>query len=133
MKSLKAIRQLVRDTLHRFVRHPNPPKGSFDGPEIQRMEYSRERGFEMEVKHPEAWRITAGLVTFFLDSGGKNYVEFSVWHEKTGELTVTVQRRNGETPAQQAARWKRLYEELKSNPKVTLDAHGASVRSEERT
>ena len=115
MKALQKLRQLVRGTLDRVVRHPNPPKSVFDGPEIHRLEYSRERGIQMEASFPQAYGLTAGLVKFFVESGGENYVELSVWHEKTGELTVTIQRRLGETPAQQAARWKRMYEELKSN------------------
>ena len=111
MKSLKAIRQLVRDTLHRFVGRPNSPVVEIDG-----MTYSRDYGLELRLKHPVVIELAAHLAKFFTEQGGKNYVEFSTWHKDLGELVFTVQRRNGETPAMQAARWKRKCEELMANP-----------------
>ena len=113
MKTLKAIRQLVRDTLHRFVRHPKSPVIEIEG-----MKYSREYGLELQAKHPAVIALAAHLAQFFNAQGGINYVEFSTYTAELGELVFTVQRRDGETPAMQAARWKRLYEELKSNPTV---------------
>lgn len=111
MKALQKLRQLVRGTLDRVVRHPKSPVIEIEG-----MKYSRKYGLELQAKHPSVIALAAHLAQFFKDQGGINYVEFSAWTKDLGELTFTVQRRDGETPAMQAARWKRMYEELKSNP-----------------
>lgn len=53
MKTLKAIRQLVRDTLHRFVRHPNPWDESMLITEHGTVYTIRDRaGCEREIQHP---------------------------------------------------------------------------------
>jgi hypothetical protein len=53
VKTLKAIRQLVRDTLHRFVRHPNPWDESMLITEHGTVYTIRDRaGCEREIQHP---------------------------------------------------------------------------------
>ena len=107
MNVLQKLRQVVRGTLHRFVRHPNPPEMVIDG-----LTYTRTGGLELVASHPGVAMLAAHLAAYFKAQGGINYVEFSAWNAELGELTFTVQRRDGETPAQQAARWKSCYHEL---------------------
>ena len=107
MKIRIALRQLVRRTLQNFVRHPNPPEMVIDG-----LTYTRTGGLELVASHPGVAMLAAHLAAYFKAQGGINYVEFSAWNPELGELTFTVQRRDGETPAQQAARWKSCYHEL---------------------
>jgi len=69
--------------------------------------FSKERGMEFSAKHPAFALLAEELARCFTESGGENYVEVTCYHEKTGPLVLTMQRRHGKTPGQ-------VNEELKA-------------------
>ena len=55
---------------------------------------------DITMQHPEFVTLTKGLVKYFKESGGINYVEVGTYHPELGPFVVTVQRKHGKTPAQ---------------------------------
>ena len=70
--------------------------------ELESMEYDKERGLHMQMRHPMFFALCAEVVGFFRESGAENYVEFGLCHSSGETFTVTIQRGGGETPGQQA-------------------------------
>jgi len=67
---------------------------------VNKMHYTRERGFEMEAKHPLFARLIQEMVDFFRESGGENFVELRAYHKETGPLVLTIKKECGKTPGQ---------------------------------
>lgn len=64
------------------------------------------------AQHPEFANLADALVKFFEDSGGVNYVATDMYHPKLGFFEVTVQRKDGKTPAQLNVELKQRVAEL---------------------
>ena len=79
---------------------------------IEHMEYTKGGAFELSASHPNFVNLINEIVKFFKDKGGVNYVELNIFNEETGPLVITIQRREGETPATQANKWKVMYNEV---------------------
>ena len=73
-----------------------------------------ERGLWLRARHPGVANLTESLVQWFIECGGENYVEMSVYHEKTGHLVLTLQRREGKTPGQVVQELKARIAELEA-------------------
>lgn len=60
----------------------------------------KDNTMEITMQHPEFAIMTEGLVKYFKECGGVNYVEVGAYHEELGPFVITVQRKHGKTPAQ---------------------------------
>lgn len=56
--------------------------------------------------------LAASFAGQFKGSGATNFLELSFKHQEIGEFTVTMQRKQGETPSQQTAKIKAQRDEL---------------------
>lgn len=87
---------------------------SIPGMTVEEIRVSRERGIEFVARHPELAHFSAAVGRFFHEVGGINFVEVSYWSEEFGEMVMTVQRKAGETPANQITRLKARIAELEA-------------------
>lgn len=61
---------------------------------------SGERGLQLRAKHPAFAALVEQMVEFFRASGGKNYVEVTLFDESLGHMVLTLQRQAGQTPGE---------------------------------
>lgn len=67
--------------------------------DVQRMEFTPETGLNLHASHPLMAAIAEGMVRFFHDAGGINYVELDLVHKTEGAYTLTVQKKtDAKTP-----------------------------------
>jgi hypothetical protein len=76
---------------------------------------SRERGLEMEWRHPVFTLLAKETAAIFKESGAVNYVEYTFQTEEYGAMTVCIQRLAGETPAMQNTRLRQRIAELEAS------------------
>ena len=72
--------------------------------EVEELHMSKERGLQLQLRHPLFAHLAKELLSLFDGEGAVNYLEFSVQTEDRGPFSVTIQRLEGETPAQVNAR-----------------------------
>lgn len=65
-----------------------------------------DRGVDFKMRHPIVPIMAEHLAAAFKDAGGVNYVSFEIDTAELGPLLLTMQRRWGETPERQAARYR---------------------------
>jgi hypothetical protein len=70
-------------------------------------------GYDISVRAPMVELIAETLVQDFKRAGGANYVEWNFTHEELGPFTITMQRRDGKTPANAAAEAKAEADDLR--------------------
>jgi hypothetical protein len=78
-----------------------------------KVEASPSGGYDITVKAPMIELIAETLVQEFKAAGGTNYVEWNLNHEDLGPFTITMQRRDGKTPANVAAEAKEESADLR--------------------
>ena len=88
----------------RLIRKPEPWPDGMEEVTVEEMHASRERGIQLSLRHPLFVRMACDLGSLLEESGAPNYVEYQVYSEKCGPLSVLIQRLEGETPAQQNAK-----------------------------
>jgi hypothetical protein len=64
-----------------------------------------------ELAGQAVYALAGWMAYWFQESGGKNYVELSMYHEDTGPLIFTVQRLHGQTPDQLKKKAEQLLDE----------------------
>lgn len=104
----KTIRDAAQEILDMF------------GPEkltLNRLHYEDGK-FDLNLYHPLFAHLLSDIVSTFDDTGGINYVEFSMQHETRGSFTVLIQRDAGLTPAQK---------------NIMLEAENKQLRNQEAT
>lgn len=96
------------------------PKGV---PEISvdEIHMSKERGLQMEMSHPLFAKLTSDLCSLFEESGAENYVEYQVYSEKFGMMSVTIQKVSGETPAMKNERLKNKIAMLEATIQTLME------------
>lgn len=66
------------------------------------------------LKYPGVAILASEVAGYFDESGGKNWVEFTMYDDASMRMfVVTIQRRGGETPAQKIKRLEAEIEQLK--------------------
>ncbi len=65
---------------------------------LQSLHYDEGGNFDVSIRHPVVFAMTQGLVQFFDDHKGENYVETTVTSPGRGQFVMTVQRKRGRTP-----------------------------------
>lgn len=93
---MKWIKNLFGFCLRRVIRRSGGDRKDIM---IRELEF-KDNTTTMVLQHPEFAHLAEGLVSFFEASGGINYVATDMYHPKLGFFEVTVQRKNGKTPAQ---------------------------------
>ena len=102
-----------------FVHKPKMPNWPEGVPEltVEEIHQSRERGLEMQLKHPIFAKLADELAKMFDETGAVNYLEYTVRSDKYGPMTVLIQKRDGETPAIQNDRLRKRIAELEAELK----------------
>jgi hypothetical protein len=67
-------------------------------------------GLDLQMEGGACGMLAACFAEQFKDSGAKNYLELSFFHEDTGPMTVTMQRAVGMTPDAKVAKMKELIQ-----------------------
>lgn len=88
--------------------------GNFDAVSLTRMTYDPVDGFRAEFKSSVGGLFAAWAFNALKAADAKNFVEFTLWHPEGGFLTITAQRRSGETPGAKAARLEHELEQLRA-------------------
>ncbi len=89
------------------------PAGQIPEPEIKKMHYENGQ-FDLQLEHPMTGMLIDGLVMTFRAAGASNYLSMTATHKESGdEYVVTIQRKDGMTPAEKAAKLEREIESLK--------------------
>lgn len=84
---------------------------------IEELSLSKERGLEMKLQHPLFALLAEELVKMFDKASAVNYVEYTVFTAKYGQMQVCIQRLEGETPAMQNKRLREKIAELEAQMK----------------
>ena len=86
-----------------------------DEPVIEKLEFpDAQGGMSLRARSPAFAAFAEECVKLFKAGGGVNYVEWGVQAADPafGMFTVVIQRKAGETPAEQAARYRKALEEI---------------------
>jgi len=72
---------------------------SNDDLQLESMNFTPQDGLQMVMSHPLFFNLFSDIVGLFKDKGAVNVLEFSAIpkDESIGELTVTIQRKDGKT------------------------------------
>lgn len=82
---------------------------------VEELHHTSEQGLDMRLSHPMFSVLANEIVQMFDGSGATNYVEYTIYSEKHGPMTVHIQRRYGETPAAQNIKLRARVAELEAN------------------
>jgi hypothetical protein len=85
----------------------------FDKVSITQMHFDEKTGIEASFKTGIGGIFASWAYNALKLHNAENYVEFSVFHPEGGFLTITAQRRAGETPGAKAARLEKELTALK--------------------
>ena len=83
--------------------------------QITSMKYPDNGGMTLVAKHPAFLELAAESVKLFKESGGVNYVEWTMGTPDPdfGPFTIIIQRKNGKTPSERASEFKAALEEIR--------------------
>lgn len=107
---MNILKKLLNAFTRRRPLHRWPP--GVPQPTVEEMRLSREKGLQMQMKHPAFVLLADEIAKMLEESEAVNYVEFQIGSEQYGPMSVLVQRLEGETPAQQNVRLRQRIAEL---------------------
>jgi hypothetical protein len=81
---------------------------------LESMSFTPEDGLNIRARHPAFAAVADAMAEAFEELGATNYLELTLRSAKLGNMTLRLQRADGETPAQQNEKLRQRIAELEA-------------------